>query len=83
LWDAKPAGWKHGDELPTKPCFPLDLYGEEDEALVKHYHDNPKEAEKCVLRVFQAPHGLCDNYRLEVVTTPDDSRVVGWTVIVD
>lgn len=82
-WDANPADWKPGDPVKTKPCFPLDLYGEENEALVKHYHDNPKEAEKCVHRVFMAPHGLCDNYRLEVITTPDDSEVVGWTVIVD
>lgn len=26
---------------------------------------------------------LADNYRLEVVTTPEDDEVVGWTVLAD
>lgn len=82
-WDKKPTDWKPGDPLPTYPCFPEDIYSGVDEALLKRYHDDPKEGQKCILRVFQAPHGLCDNYRLEVVTTPDDTQVVGWTVIVD
>lgn len=38
---------------------------------------------RCWLRVFVPDNDLADNYRLEVVTTPDDDAVIGWTVITD
>lgn len=45
--------------------------------------NDPKQAKKCIFRCFYPDNQLADNYRLEVVTTPDDTEVVGWTVIVD
>jgi hypothetical protein len=67
----------------STPGFAIDLFGEENEELVKKFFNDPKEAAKCIFRMFVPNNGLADNYRLEVVTTPDDSEVVGWTVIVD
>lgn len=41
-------------------------------------------AEKIWQRTFMPRHDLLgDNFRLEVYTTPDDTEVVAWTVIVD
>lgn len=66
-----------------KPYFNIDTCGEGNNKLVNYYFNNPKEAEKCILRTFLPNNQLEDNYRLEVITTPDDSEVVGWTVIQD
>lgn len=65
--------------------FPIDVIGigDSNEDLVKKLFDDPKQAKKCILRMFQPNNQLADNYRLEVVTTPNDDEVVGWTVIVD
>jgi len=82
-WDNKPVDWKPGQPIGTIPSFPIDMIGECDEALVKKFHDDQAQAEKCIFRMFVPGNQLADNYRLEVVTTPDDTQVVGWTVIVD
>lgn len=79
--------WKHeGYPKPTigrKPTFPLDVLGWHDEALVKRYFDDVELAKKCTYRLF-GPHDIfADNYRLEVITSHDDSEVVGWWVTVD
>ncbi len=82
-WDARPSDWKHGDPVPLKPSFPIDMLGEEDEALVQKYFSDRKAGEKCIFRCFSPDNKLANNYRLEVVTTPEDDAVIGWTVIVD
>ncbi len=64
-------------------CFAIDMLGEEKKDLIKQFIADPQLAEKCILRVFVPDNELANNYRLEVVTTPDDFEVVGWTVIVD
>ena len=83
-WDNKPAGWKHGDELPLKRCAQFDDFaGWHDPALVTKYFNDREAAAKCIFRCFSPDNQLADNYRLEVVTTPEDDAVVGWLVIVD
>lgn len=60
--------------------FGIDFAGSADQQLVtKHVVD----AERCILRLFYPDNALANNYRLEVVTTPDDDAVVGWTIVVD
>lgn len=63
--------------------FPVDMIGNENKELVEKYFADPKAAEKCIFRCFSPDNQLADNYRLEVVTTPEDDAVIGWTVIVD
>lgn len=77
---------KLGCEFETYFCddeFFIDLIGGYDNDLVKQISSNKSIAEKCILRVFVPNNQLGDNFRLEVVTTPEDDKVVGWTVIVD
>ena len=72
------------DNPPVRiPCFFYDMLGGCDKELVKKYFNDPKLAEKCVFRMFVPGNQLADNYRLEVITTPEDDAVIGWTVIVD
>ncbi len=82
-WENKPAGWQHGQPLPTIPYFDIDMMGEANMELVTKFHADPKQAAKCIFRCFEPDNDLADNYRLEIITTPDDSKVIGWTVIVD
>lgn len=42
-----------------------------------------KDLEKCIVRQFSPPQYLGDRYRLEIITTPDDTEVVGWTTVED
>jgi hypothetical protein len=65
------------------PNFPVDFCGECNQDLVEKYFKDPKLAEKCVKRVFIPDNELAENYRLEVITTHDDTEVVGWQVITD
>lgn len=70
-----------GEQVPR---FMSDLYGDSNKELVAKFFNDMKAAEKCVLRVFvPKSERLADNYRLEVVTTPEDDEVVGWTVLAD
>ncbi len=55
---------------------------EYDEQLAKDLHNN-KILVKCWHRVFYPKNDLADNYRLEVLTDPDDEKVVVWQVITD
>ncbi len=59
------------------------MLGESNQDLVDKYFKDLKLAEKCVYRMFVPNNQLADNYRLEVITTHDDSEVVGWWVTVD
>lgn len=65
------------------PSFPCDMLGKANQALVEKYFNEPKLAEKCVYRMFVPDNQLADSYRLEVITTHDDTEVVGWWVTVD
>ncbi len=50
--------------------------------VIKHikFDDFPK----CIRRVFVPKHEfLQDTFRLEVITTPDDTQVIGWTIVQD
>lgn len=72
---------------PLKPItkFNVDVIGGGNSELYPKYTGDANHAlaEKCIYRLFE-PHELfADNYRLEVVTTPDDSEVIGWCVTVD
>lgn len=60
--------------------FMLDFCGSSDKQLVDEFKG---DASRCWLRVFYPDNELADNYRLELVTTPADDKIVGWTVIVD
>jgi len=80
--------WKKG--LPgnqqarrTVESFPCDLMGEHNPELVTKFFNDLKAAQKCIYRTFVPNNQLADNYRLEVITTPDDTEVVGWWVTVD
>ena len=84
--------WKRGEKHKLKDSwdfhfdkngFAIDVAGGEDKDLIEYYVNHPNEACNCIMRTFYPDNELADNYRLEVVTTPDDSKVVGWTVIVD
>lgn len=67
----------------NEPSFNVDMCGDFDKDAVQRLLNNDAEAKKCILRVFQPDNQLADNYRLEVVTNPQDDAVVGWTVFVD
>lgn len=80
--------WKPGlpgnqQEHRKVPSFPVDMIGESNQELVTKYFNDLKIAEKCVYRLFSPDNQLADSYRLEVITTHDDSEVVGWWVTVD
>ena len=77
--------WKpgHQQERRVVPSFTIDMVGDSNQQLVEKYFNDPKGAAKCIFRCFLPDNDLADNYRLEVVTTPDDSEVVGWTIVVD
>jgi len=80
--------WKPGlpenqQERRRIPYFDIDMIGEANMELVTKFHNDPKQAAKCIFRCFVPDNQLADYYRLEVVTTPDDTEVIGWTVIVD
>jgi hypothetical protein len=65
------------------PGFDIDMIGDANDGLVAELCSDPKRAAKCILRVFLPNNMLEDGYRLEVVTTPDDDAIVGWTVFCD
>lgn len=69
--------------LRVEPDFPCDVCGDHNKELVQRYFDDPKLAEKCVYRMFIPTNELADVFRLEVITTHDDTEVVGWWVTVD
>ncbi len=65
------------------PDFPCDMLGTHNQELVQKFFADPEAGKKCIYRLFSPDNELADNYRLEVVTTPDDTEVVGWWVTVD
>ena len=58
-----------------------DMFGY-DEALAKELHKAGK-LKKCWHREFNPKNDLADNYRLEVLTDPDDTKIVVWQIITD
>lgn len=75
--------FKPGDRVPKKPYCPVDMMGDYDVELVTKYFNDPESAKRCIHRIFVPNNALDDNYRLEVITTPEDDAVVGWTVVED
>jgi hypothetical protein len=74
-------------EVPIKSIteFHFDVMGDGDSKLLEQYSGdiNAEKAKKCIYRLF-SPHELfADNYRLEVITTPEDDAIIGWSVTVD
>lgn len=63
--------------------FDIDVAGECDDALVKKYSDDAELAKKCIVRTFIPNNELGDNFRLEMVTTPEDDAIIGWSLITD
>ncbi len=52
-----------------------------DDVLVQQYGTNSSLAERCILRNFYPRNeSLSENFRLQVITTPDDSQIIGWIV---
>lgn len=76
-------GWGKEAKHTPMPGFTQDELGDNKSTLVEKYFNDPKQAEKCILRMFVPKSQLGDSYRLEVVTTPEDDAVIGWVVIVD
>lgn len=66
-----------------QPEFSYDLAGDFRPDLVKQMLVSPSRAEKCVFRMFVHRGRFGDNFRLEVITTPEDDEVVGWGITVD
>lgn len=65
------------------PVFRDDFAGDCNQDLVNQVYKTG-QSPQCWLRVFVPKHEcLGNNFRLEVVSTPDDTAIVGWLVIVD
>ncbi len=67
----------------SKPYFPEDFAGGHSSALLAEYCGDPVQAPTCWYRLFVPKNSLGDNFRLEVVSTPDDFEIIGWCVTVD
>jgi hypothetical protein len=61
--------------------FMEDFMGDHDRELCARYAGR-SEAEKCIYRLFDS-NLFGNSYRLEVVTTPDDSHIIGWVIVED
>jgi hypothetical protein len=76
-WPPAPEKCKMGE-------FPIDVCGEHDDVLTKRAFEEPLWGQSCIYREFVSSNDhIADNYRLEVITTPDDDAVVGWWITVD
>lgn len=73
----------HINRSTGQPYFASDCAGNSNESLVQQMFADPARAEKCYLRVFLPKGPLEDNFRLEVVSTPEDNEIVGWLLVVD
>lgn len=74
---------RHACTEPQTACFTVDQQGGHDQERVDACWADPRRAQACWRRVFVPDNDLADNYRLEVVTTPEDDAVVGWTIVTD
>lgn len=99
IWQAWCDGsqWKRaskrrlGDEADTyfydhsvgDMTFMEDFCGNQDVVLIRGLSADRSRIPQCWLRVFVPNNELADNFRLEVVTTPEDDAVVGWSVVAD
>lgn len=67
-----------------KISFIYDFAGNWNQELVEKVYNDPEMAESCVYRLFIPRHRfLASNFRLEILTTPEDDEVIGWVVICD
>lgn len=67
----------------AEPEFMEDFCGGQNKKLVAKFYADKKVLEKCIYRQFVPGNMLGDAFRLEVVTTPDDTEVIGWCVTAD
>lgn len=64
--------------------FAEDFAGESNKQLVADISKSEDRMKKCWMRLFTPKNSLLgDNFRLEVVSTPEDDAIVGWLVVVD
>ena len=66
-----------------EPFFDTDFAGFANADMIARFFNDRKAGERCVFRRFEPDNDFADNFRLEVVTTPDDDEVVCWRIIVD
>ncbi len=79
-WDT----YFYPNESKTSMTFASDFAGGSEQSLVNDLAKEESRMQKCWLRVFSPKNELLgDNFRLEVVTTPEDDKIVGWLVVVD
>lgn len=71
------------DKSP-EDIFYIDLIGFLDEPLIKELTQSSSNDKICWFREFLPKHeNLADNFRLEVITTLADDKIIGWTITVD
>lgn len=76
--------WFLKSEDPKAFEFAEDFCGGSDKKLIAEYAKDPARFQKCWHRCFCPKNDpLRDNFRLEVVSTPEDDKIVGWTIVVD
>lgn len=94
LWKCEPKrrlqlGWVNYfvEDADGKYSFIKKLLGKSDKKLVTYYATrrvNPEQpnpsAYKCWLRRYYSLSHFKDIFRLDVVTTPNDREVIGWTI---
>lgn len=93
LWKTWKDGnnWKRESKEKTKENWDtflderwIDFFGSCNQQLLANFSSNEKDARNCIIRCFIPNNeSLMDNYRLEVVTTPNDSDVIIWTITED
>jgi hypothetical protein len=64
-------------------AFDIDKSGEYNQELVSKFGNDDSLSKECIHRVFIPDDGLGETFRIEVITTPDDNEVIGWTLISD
>lgn len=74
---------RHACTEPKVTRLSVDQQGSYDQARADACWADARHAQACWLRVFVPDNDLADNYRLEVITTPEDDAVVGWTIVTD
>jgi hypothetical protein len=75
--------YDYKNNQPVEFGWLTDVAGWCDDDLLKKTASDTKQAERCWLRRFVPNNEFGDNFRIEVVTTPDDEQVIAWSLIVD
>lgn len=63
--------------------FDIDMFGDCDQEYVNKVCKNIDLARECTVRIFEPKNAFFDSYRLLVLTSPDDTEVIGWKVSSD